>query len=489
MIGTRQSSDDQHETIHVPFVIRGQVVYDPGAEHLIPNGRLVTPDPVLWAKRAVDFGRRGLADLHELSFDDIIGFLTDLGQRLRLENNVYMQEAFEHSVRASRLTPRLLRTIYERQLDYFFRPDILRDAAERRIGIRYLEGWVPETGPDGRRVRVRAYGARTTHVVAGNSPGVSAVTIVRNAMTRGDAIIKAPSNDPMTAVAIVRTMAEMAPNHPLVRHLSVLYWKGGDRSVEEVLLRHPVVDKVVVWGGADAVEHFAAFAGPGVELIALDPKVSMSLLGKDVLLDSAVGRTAAARLARDVGMFNQEGCVNARIAFVDVSGVDDVPQRLEEFAQAVFTDIGDLSPDYSTPAAALSADLRSELEMAALFDTVRVVGGGTDGGVVISTDSEPVEFAHLLSGRHVNLVPVHGFDRVIEGITSTTQTVGVFPQQLKDTLSHELALAGVQRIVTLGGATNLFGNQSLPQDGIEVLRRMCRWIIDEDAPDPVNEGR
>jgi hypothetical protein len=206
-----------------------------------------------------------------------------------------------------------------------------------------------------------------------------------------------------------------------------------------------------------------------------------------VLLDSAVGGTAAARLARDVGMFNQEGCVNARIAFVDVSGVDDVSDRLDEFARQVFSGIGELSPDYSTPAAALSADLRSELETAALFDTVRVVGGGTDGGVVISTDSEPVEFAHLLAGRHVNLVPVHGFDRVIEGITSMTQTVGVFPQQLKDDLSHELALAGVQRIVTLGGATNLFGNQSLPQDGIEVLRRMCRWIIDEDAPDPVNE--
>jgi Acyl-CoA reductase (LuxC) len=241
------SSDDQGQTLRVPFVVRGQVVTDEGAEHLIPNGRLVTPDPVLWAKQVVHLGRRGLADLHELSFDEILDFLAELGQRLRLDTNVYLQEAFEHSVRASRLTPRLLRTIYEQQLDYFFRPEILRDAAERRIGIRYLEGWVQETGPDGRRVRVRAYGARTTHIVAGNSPGVSAVTIVRNAMTRGDAVIKAPSNDPMTAVAIVRTMAEMAPDHPLVRHLSVMYWKGGDRSVEEVLLRHPAMDKVVVW--------------------------------------------------------------------------------------------------------------------------------------------------------------------------------------------------------------------------------------------------
>jgi hypothetical protein len=26
-------------------------------------------------------------------------------------------------------------------------------------------------------------------------------------------------------------------------------------------------------------------------------------------------------------------------------------------------------------------------------------------------------------------------------------------------------------------------NQAIPQDGIEVLRRMCRWIVDEGDPD------
>jgi hypothetical protein len=36
--------------------------------------------------------------------------------------------------------------------------------------------------------------------------------------------------------------------------------------------------------------------------------------------------------------------------------------------------------------------------------------------------------------------------------------------------------------VTLGGAAANGDNQTIPQDGIEVLRRMCRWIVDEGDP-------
>ena len=64
---------------------------------------------------------------------------------------------------------------------------------------------------DGRELRIRAFGARALHVPAGNGGLVSAVTIIRNAITRSDAIIKAPSNDPLTAMAIARTLAEVAP--------------------------------------------------------------------------------------------------------------------------------------------------------------------------------------------------------------------------------------------------------------------------------------
>ena len=97
----------------------------------------------------------------------------------------------------------------------------------------------------------------------------------------------------------------------------------------------------------------------------------------------------------------------------------------------------------------------------------------------MSPEAEPVDFAAELGARYVNLVPVEGFDDVVERLSAVVQTVGVYPDSLREMLRTDLALAGVQRIVTLGGAVNLWGNQTLPQDGIEVLRRMCRWIVDE----------
>jgi Acyl-CoA reductase (LuxC) len=69
-------------------------------------------------------------------------------------------------------------------------------------------------------------GARGAHIIAGNIPIVATLTTMRTAVARNDAIVKLPSNDPLTAIAIARTMIEMAPDHPVTRHFSVGYWKG-----------------------------------------------------------------------------------------------------------------------------------------------------------------------------------------------------------------------------------------------------------------------
>ncbi len=65
-----------------------------------------------------------------------------------------------------------------------------------------------------------------------NAP--SALGVVRNAITRSNAIFKTPSNDPLTAAAIARTMIDMAPQHPQTKHRSVASWKGGGAAGERL---------------------------------------------------------------------------------------------------------------------------------------------------------------------------------------------------------------------------------------------------------------
>ena len=101
-----------------------------------------------------------------------------------------------------------------------------------------------------------------------------------------------------------------------------------------------------------------------------------------------------------------------------------------------------------------------------------------EGAVIVSHTSDLVDFYTALADRTVNLVPVDTIDEVLDAVDAYTQTVGIFPDDLMPELRHKVAIAGGQRIVSLGYAFNGPGLVG-PQDGIEPMRRMCKWIVTE----------
>src|SRR5262249_40199827 len=140
---------------------------------------------------------------------------------------------------------------------------------------------------------VRAFPPRLVHLLAGNSPIVSAMTVVWTALLKGVALMKMPSNDPCTAVAVLRSMADVDPAHPVVRSFSAVYWRGGDTAVESALLRSQYFDKLVAWGGDAALRHAKQYIGPGLELVAFDPKTSISFIGREAFADDGALHEAA----------------------------------------------------------------------------------------------------------------------------------------------------------------------------------------------------
>src|SRR5207244_244604 len=132
------------------------------------------------------------------------------------------------------------------------------------LGIRVLEGWNPTKMTDGRVVWIRAIRSRALHVVAFNSPLPSGITIIRNAITRSDAIIKAPSNDRLTAPAIARTMQATAPDHPLTKHISVAYWMGGTTEFEQEFYSLQNLERIVAWRGFASIKHVMRFIQPAL---------------------------------------------------------------------------------------------------------------------------------------------------------------------------------------------------------------------------------
>ena len=466
----------------VPLVIRGEVIEEDAVSHGGRGGGIsfTAPDVAAYLGKLALSTPSSMSDLYALRIEEIFEFLAELGHRLPPSRNPWMEEAFRISCHTSGLGADILRAMYE-NMDRMLDPASLREAAENSIGIDYLENWVemPLEGPV--TARIRAFGARAVHIVAGNAPGTSLLTVARNAITRSDAIIKTPSNDPLTAAAIARTMIDMAPDHPLTRHLSVAYWKGGDERVEEKLYTSGNIEKIVAWGGMASIKHIAKYVQPGIELVALDPKLSSTIIGREAFADEETLARVAGALALDGGGLNQEGCVNARVVWVE-SGTDKAGlERLSRFGQLVYEAIQALPPQISGPAVRMDPALADEVSALRLGgdDWYKVIGGGIEGAVIVSQMEEPVDFAPLLANRVLNLVPVDDVETPVQAVTSYTQTIGIWPESLKRRLRDQLAIHGAQRLVTLGHAVGM-PNHGI-QDAIEPWRRMCRWIVEEEA--------
>jgi hypothetical protein len=467
---------------NVPLYIRGELIEDNwidfGGRNADSGFR--APDPNLYIDRLPLSSPMAMQDLYEVSFEEILDVLEELGKALDFDKNKYIQQAYQAGLVAAPYPPAILKNSYI-TLPFVFEKEYVREIAEKRIGVDYLEGWVPETLRDGREVSVRAFGARSLHIPAGNGGLVSAITIIRNAITRSDAIIKPPSNDPLTAMAIARTLADVAPNHPLTKHLAVAYWKGGDEAFEEKLYRPENIEKIIAWGGFASVKHVTKYIQPGLEMIGLDPKRSATIIGPEAFADEQTMREVALRTACDIGMANQEACASARVIYVLCGTNAESIGKLNQFGEMIYSELMGLPETISSKPKFTSNDLYDHIYATRMDDTFfRVIGGDDrEGAIIVSQFDEAIDYSAMLSGRVANLVPVSHIDQVTKAVTAYTQTVGIYPESLKKELRDKLPLFGAQRLTSLGYACHVA--IATPQDAIEPLRRMCKWIMEESC--------
>jgi hypothetical protein len=472
----------------VPILSRGRVIMPTEDDCLEFGGRtgarFRTPDPHKHVHDLVlgDAGR--LLDLHNLPMAEILDFLAALGPRLKLSENPYLQDAYELAIEAGGLTKPLMSALYDRLPDMFDRAT-LEARVDRAIGLPYLDGWVPQadSGP-GAEVRVRAVGCRHLHIIAGNVPITAPGTVISSALSKGDSLIKAPSNDPLTANAVVRTMIDLDPDHPVTRHFAVAYWKGGDAVMDSEIIRTSRIDKITAWGGMSSVQHIQKYLVPGIELLSMNPKYSFAIVGKEAFENDADMREAATGVAIQAGKFNQSACASTRLVYVESDTDDDSIAKLVAFGELVHAAVQTLPDYFSTPADAPNPSLEAEMRAIESEDDFYWVKGDTiNGGVIVSKFEGKVDFSNELSNRVVNIVPVESWTEVLGSVDDTSQTIPIFPVSLRIRLRDELAVRGAQRMLPL--SSNLLDPveagavAALPHDGNETLRRQVRWMIDQ----------
>jgi hypothetical protein len=456
----------------VPHVIKGQTLIEAQVEHRsrATGDVVMTPaidlDSLIWPR-----SQPGPA--FETPIAAIVDFLAAVGEALDFDRNTHLQEAAARNLHCNNLGARILENCY-RDIASFFERDSVEAEAQGALGsLTACDGW-RDRRVQGAGVSIRAFPPRIVHILAGNAPVVPPITIVRGAISKGVHLLKMPSNDLFTATALLRTMADVGPNHPVTRSFSAAYWRGGDAKIEAHIYRSQYFDKLVVWGGDAAVRHAMKYAAPGFEIISFDPKVSISLIGREVFASETTIADAAARSAADVIAFNQDACSCARFQFIEGTSeqADVYCERLVE-AMGRQSRYGEGEGGPTPPAPILE-----ELDMLSNLEPIYRVFGNPDGRGMVIRSSEPVTFNP--TGKLVNVVTVGSFDEAIRCVTVATQSVGIYPVGRIAEVRDALAQAGAQRIVGLGNInTGRFGG--LPHDGGWPVHRMMHWVVAENA--------
>jgi Acyl-CoA reductase (LuxC) len=459
-------------TLSAPHFVQGALVEGDAVRHRSRDlgADFVTP--------AIDLDtlvrpRSQLPPLLDVKLAEIIDFLVETGERLHLDRNPYLQECLELIAATNPLPRRVVENLY-RQAPYYLNRQLLESIVDSNFANREaLDGWVERVDVYGNKGAIRAFPPRMVHMLAGNAPSGCVSSIAQGALVKAVNLFKMPSSDPFTTVAVLRTMAEIDSNHPVVRSMSAVYWQGGDTAIERTLFRPQYFDKIVAWGGGEAITNVIQYLGPGIQLISFDPKSSISMIGREAFDSEDRIAEVAELLAADTTVFNQEACLASRYAFVE--GLSSQRPQIEslcaKLAQRLNVD-RDFASAVSRP---LSTELREEIQVMEAMGDLKVWGGFDGRGLVILSD-RPVEFQP--TNKTSNVVMVDSLDDAVRYVNVATQTIGIYPYERKQSLRDRLASAGAQRLCRLGTANaHVLGS---PHDAMYPLQRFVHWMGDDD---------
>jgi hypothetical protein len=278
----------------------------------------------------------------------------------------------------------------------------LRLGLEGWSGDAFLELVARELGPDEQldsagACMVSGFGT-TAVLLAGAIPMPTLLALAAPLALRSPVLAKLAARDTVTAQHVARSVAEC--DAELGRCIDCIAFVGSDReSVDELL----TADCVVATGSDATVAAVAARVHPPRRLVAYGHRLSVAILGSEALSGSAL-RDSAGRVALDVALWDQLGCLSPIAAYVvDASGrtADDFAESL---AQAL-ADIEERLPrgDVGRAEAARVALERADAEMrAAAGGRVAVHASDDTRWTVIREDSAAVRPA-----------PLHRFVRVL----------------------------------------------------------------------------
>ncbi|HEU4754689.1 MAG TPA: acyl-CoA reductase, partial [Armatimonadota bacterium] len=318
-------------------------------------------------------------------------------------------------------------------------------------------------------------------VASGNIPGAALPSVVQARLLKSPCIVRASSAEPVLLPLYARSLAEVSPL--LGSSLAVTTWPGGDREREAALLAE--VEALLAYGSDETLRSLRELLPVRARFVGYGHRISFSVIAREWL--SSDRAAVAARLAaRDLCLFDQQGCLSPQAIYLEHGG-EVTPDGFAGLLAAELTRAEEEWPRRELDAAEAAAihQYRASVEMRSLASpdaslwtspggtgwTVALVGGGAlapcclNRTAVLQPLGDIAELPTLVGVQRPALMSV---------------AIGA-PRQRYQRLAGLLAQTGVTRIAPLGHAQ--LPEDPLYHDGVNGMAALVRFVTIEAGED------
>ena len=289
-------------------------------------------------------------------------------------------------------------------------------------------------------------------VLASNVPVLPLQVLAPALLARHPVLFKLPTDCATFPTAVLHALFHHLPDSR--RAFAGLSWQGsqGDGSIESAIYSaSPGFEPILVYGSEQAVLNHQRLAGKN-SLLTYGPKTSTALIVDDGRDQEPSWLT---HIARDIGLFEQRGCLSVRSIML-VGSPTIAEKRSSQLAEALRSQVKTLPlPAALSPEAAVA---RHWLD-GALLEGKHVCGDLSTGGAVVRCST----LEATPGARTVNLVLEESLDRALHSLEQKAPHIQGVALLIEDpegerTARRQLTGLGVERLVPPGSLqrTGLF---------------------------------
>lgn len=441
-------------------------------------GRAPLEVPVLGSEHLTALAEHLVRSRHAVlarrSTADLLGALDRVAQRFRDRRDPVRRAAEEWLPAITGYAPAMIAAGLRSQVDRAGRPG-LEALLHAELPEGALDAPVPHPGGSG---WTRAFGPELTgFVFSGNVPGIPAYHLALALLAKSAALAKAAAGEPLLAALWCRALAEVDPD--LGQCVAAAYWSGAASDLHRAAFAR--AGAVVAFGADAALDALAEHLPRTARYLRHGSKLSFGYVSREALVHATDVATLAWQAARDVALYDQQGCVSPHTFLVEEGGA----VAPSSFAAVLGEQLARLEATW--PRATLPAEAAAGIQVAraeARFGAPGALVWASPGSTVWTVVYRPEpEIVSTPLNRFAVVCPVRDPAQAAElaapwaGRLQTVTCAG--PGGKARELAERLAPLGVSRVCPLGKA-----QEPAPHwrhDGELNLLPLLHWVDVEEG--------